>query len=124
MKDYTEERIIVPIGFIHDLQNDIEELRGMVKDVIKKLEGMKPVEGNAENSQWMSTAEAAKYLGVATRTMREYGRNGDIPSVKTGKAVKYRAKDLEEYMTQNMRMSSRQVEQAASKYICNKIVRR
>ena len=122
MKDYTEERIIVPIGFIHDLQNDIEDLRGMVKDVIKKLEDMKPVEGNAKTSQWMSTAEAAKYLGVTTRTMREYGRNGAIPSVKTGKAVKYRAKDLEEYMTQNMRMSSRQVEQAASKYICNKIV--
>ena len=122
MKDYTEERIIMPIGFIRDLQNDIEDLRGMMKDVIKKLESIKSVEGTAKTSQWMSTAEAAKYLGVTTRTMSEYGRSGAIPSVKTGKAVKYRARDLEEYMMQNMRMSNRQVEQAALKYKSSRIV--
>lgn len=122
MKDYTEERIIVPIGFIHDLQNDIEELREMIKYVIKRLESIKATSNDTKASQWLSTAEAAKYLGVATRTMSEYGRRGDIPSVKTGKVIKYRIKDLEEYMMQNMRMSSRQIEQVALKYNCNKIV--
>lgn len=122
MKDYTEERIIVPVGFIHDLKNEIEELREMIKYVIKRLESMKATSNGTKASQWLSTAEAAKYLGVATRTMSEYGRRGTIPSVKTGKVVKYRVKDLEEYMIQNMRMSSRQIEQVALKYNCNKIV--
>jgi excisionase family DNA binding protein len=122
MKDYTEERVIVPVGFIRDLQNDIEDLRGMVKDVIKRLEAVKDISRDTKVNQWLSTAEAAKYLGVATRTMSEYGRSGTIPSVKTGKAVKYRARDLEEYMMQNMRMSNRQVEQAALKYKSSRIV--
>lgn len=51
-------------------------------------------------SDLLSTAEAAKRLGIAEQTLRKWRSKGSpsIPYVKLGSLVKYRREDIDEFI--------------------------
>jgi excisionase family DNA binding protein len=54
----------------------------------------------SEQSQWLRTPEAAKYLGVHIETMRRWAREGAIPSAKLGNrgGFRFKREDLDRFM--------------------------
>ena len=53
-----------------------------------------------EQSEWIRTPDAAKYLGVHIETMRRWAREGAIPSAKLGNRGGFRFKrdDLDRFL--------------------------
>lgn len=47
--------------------------------------------------RWLSTAEAADYLGVTTRSVREYISKGVLPArkIRSGKSIRIDIDDLD-----------------------------
>jgi DNA repair protein RadD len=56
-----------------------------------------------EQSGWLRTSEAAKYLGVHPETMRRWGREGTIPAAKLGNrgGFRFKREDLDQFLDQN-----------------------
>lgn len=51
-----------------------------------------------EQSEIMSSGEAAKFLGVSEFTLRAYAKGGQIPSAKIGRLWRFRKADLIEHI--------------------------
>ncbi|MFH0761434.1 MAG: helix-turn-helix domain-containing protein [Bacteroidota bacterium] len=51
--------------------------------------------------KWLTTAEAADYLRVTSRTMQNYRDRGMIPFSQVGSKIYYKPSDLEEYLQQH-----------------------
>ena len=58
-----------------------------------------------EQSEWIRTPEAAKYLGVHIETMRRWAREGVIPAAKLGNrgGFRFRREDLEQFLESRRR---------------------
>lgn len=55
----------------------------------------------------MNTAEAAEYLGLATRTLEERRIKGADPVfVRIGRSVRYRRMDLDAWLAANLKTST------------------
>ena len=53
-----------------------------------------------ENSEWLRTPEAARYLGVHIETIRRWAREGAIPAAKLGNrgGFRFRREDLDRFL--------------------------
>ncbi len=51
-----------------------------------------------EQSPFMTTAEAATYLRLHQESVRRAVRQGRLKSLKTGKDLRFRKEDLDEYL--------------------------
>jgi excisionase family DNA binding protein len=53
-----------------------------------------------QQSEWLRTPEAAKYLGVHIETMRRWAREGVIPAAKLGNrgGFRFRRQDLDRFL--------------------------
>ena len=53
-----------------------------------------------QQSEWIRTPEAAKYLGVHIETMRRWAREGVIPAAKLGNRGGFRSRreDLDRFL--------------------------
>jgi DNA repair protein RadD len=53
-----------------------------------------------ENSGWLRTPEAARYLGVHIETIRRWAREGTIPAAKLGNrgGFRFRREDLDAFL--------------------------
>lgn len=61
-----------------------------------------------ENSGAMTTEDAALYLSVQPSTLLKWRVEGRGPSyVKMGRSVRYRPRDLEQWMGENIQAASR-----------------
>ncbi len=48
----------------------------------------------AEAIKWMSTAEAAEYLGVTLRTVYRFIDSGSLPAYKFGRVIRVKEEDV------------------------------
>jgi excisionase family DNA binding protein len=51
--------------------------------------------------------EAAKWLGVSTRTLDTYMQRGLVPYYKIGRTVRFKLADLEEHLRKTCRIAGR-----------------
>ncbi len=53
-----------------------------------------------QQTEWMRTPEAARYLGVHVDTMRRWAREGVIPAAKLGNrgGFRFRREDLDRFL--------------------------
>ena len=69
---------------------DINELKKELKDIRKE---------NLElQDEWLSTAEAAKFLKVSKKTLLRYRNMGKLPYSKDGRKVRYKKSDIIKYL--------------------------
>ncbi len=72
-----------------------ETIFELLKQIDSKLDSicrpvMQPV--------WLNSKEAAKVLGVTTRTLQSYRDQNLIPFSQFGREVRFRAEDLQEFL--------------------------
>ena len=62
-----------------------------------------------ENIDWLTTAEAAKYLKVHPETLRTWAREGRVSAPKLGNrgGFRFSRKDLDHFMRERARFSRR-----------------
>lgn len=65
----------------------------------------KPNTPNKHNSDLLTTAEAAEYLGLKINTLERWRSQfpSRLPFVKIGRTVKYRLEDLQTYISKNIK---------------------
>ncbi|TVR19469.1 MAG: DNA-binding protein [Nitriliruptor sp.] len=51
-----------------------------------------------EPAAWLSTDQAAKHLGVATRTLYRIIDTGDLPAYRFGRVIRLRRHEIEEFV--------------------------
>lgn len=49
--------------------------------------------------RWLSTREAAEYLGMHIETVRDKARLGQVPGYKVGRGWRFKASILDEWVT-------------------------
>jgi excisionase family DNA binding protein len=52
----------------------------------------------AEQIQWMSTKEAADYLGVTLRSLYRFIDEGSLPAFKFGRVIRLKQQDVEQFV--------------------------
>ena len=55
---------------------------------------MEPVEGSVEKIVWMSTKDAAEYLGVSMQTLYRFIDAGSLPAFQMGRVIRLKYSDL------------------------------
>lgn len=60
---------------------------------------------------WLTTAQAARYLGVTTRTLHEVAVPGGLPCYRFGRVFRFKLDDLQTYIS-GTRVVPQQEEQA------------
>ncbi len=120
--DYrAEDVIVIPVGFIRDLQEEMKVISKQMKDMVKELKELKSEKSAVNGEQWMSADEAAAYLKVNRRKVNEYARQNIITGYKTSKTWKFKRKNLDEYISRGFTPSDREVEDEALKLVyCNR----
>jgi excisionase family DNA binding protein len=53
------------------------------------------------SNRLVGVPEAAEYLSIPERTLREKFRRWGIPAHKVGRALRFRARDIEAYLERN-----------------------
>lgn len=48
--------------------------------------------------EWLSTADAARRLGINTRTLYRFIDAGEIPAYKFGRVIRVQAKDVDSFI--------------------------
>lgn len=52
-------------------------------------------------TEWMSTADAAKALGITPRTLYRFIDQGDLPAFRFGRVIRLKASDVEAFIEAN-----------------------
>ncbi|MEY2419964.1 MAG: hypothetical protein QOI95_31 [Acidimicrobiaceae bacterium] len=52
----------------------------------------------ATDIQWLSTAEAAKRLGITPRTLYRFIDQGDIPAYRFGRVIRLKADEVDGFI--------------------------
>ncbi|MDZ7673934.1 MAG: helix-turn-helix domain-containing protein [Acidimicrobiales bacterium] len=47
---------------------------------------------------WLSTADAAKSLGITTRTLYRFINQGDLPAYRFGRVIRVKRDDVDEFI--------------------------
>lgn len=47
---------------------------------------------------WLSTADAAKALGITTRTLYRFINQGDLPAYRFGRVIRVKRVDVDEFI--------------------------
>ena len=55
---------------------------------------------NREEITWLSTREAARRLGITTRTLYRLIDNGQIPAYKFGRVIRLQEKEVDAFIEQ------------------------
>lgn len=51
-----------------------------------------------QDIQWLGTAEAARYLGITTRTLYRLIDEGQLPAYKFGRVIRLKQADVETFV--------------------------
>jgi excisionase family DNA binding protein len=51
-----------------------------------------------EDTQWLGTTEAARYLGVVPRTLYRMIDEGQVPAYKMGRVIRVRRADVDAFL--------------------------
>ncbi len=52
------------------------------------------------NPNWLSTAEAARYLGITPRTLYRFIDQGQLPAFRLGRVIRLRQEDVDGFIEQ------------------------
>lgn len=47
---------------------------------------------------WLSTADAAKSLGITTRTLYRFINQGDLPAYRFGRVIRVKQEDVDQFI--------------------------
>ena len=53
---------------------------------------------SASETEWLSTQEAARRLGVTTRTLYRFVDQGELPAYRMGRVIRVKANDVETFI--------------------------
>lgn len=53
-----------------------------------------------DHETWLSTAEAARHLGITNRTLYRLIDGGDLPAYRFGRVIRLRRHEVEDFITQ------------------------
>lgn len=59
--------------------------------------------GSLTTQEWLTTQEAARYLGLSVGSLRNLTSNGQVPYCKLGRRNRYRVADLRALLLANKR---------------------
>ena len=62
---------------------------------------MKRQENQQQEIEWMGTAEAARYLGLTSRTVYRLIDEGQLPAYKFGRVIRLKRADVEAFVEQS-----------------------
>ena len=51
-----------------------------------------------EDVDWMSTAAAARYLGLTQRTLYRFIDDGDLPAFRFGRVIRLKRSDVDDFI--------------------------
>lgn len=68
--------------------------------------GIKPETSSLITQEWLTTEEAARYLGLSVGSLRNMASNGNVPYYKLGRRNRYRISDLKELLLSQKRGGS------------------
>jgi excisionase family DNA binding protein len=54
--------------------------------------------GMADEIQWMGTAEAAKRMGITSRTLYKFIDAGELPAYKFGRVIRLKLADVDKFI--------------------------
>ena len=58
------------------------------------MPGMTP----SADIEWLSTQEAARRLGITTRTLYRFVDQGELPAYRMGRVIRLQAADIDEFI--------------------------
>lgn len=61
------------------------------------------IPGSLTSTEWFTTEQAARYLGVSPSSLRNMSSNGQVPYYKLGRRNRYRAPELRELLLSRKR---------------------
>lgn len=79
---------------LRDVRNRLDHLEGLVASEA----GRPRFERDGKPTAVLDTLEAAAYLGVSEPTLRRLIREGEVPHVRIGRALRFRVADLDAYL--------------------------
>lgn len=79
---------------IRDVRARLEHLEGLVSGEA----GRPRFERDGKPTAVLDTLEAAAYLGVSEPTLRRLIRDGEVPHIRIGRALRFRVADLDAYL--------------------------
>jgi putative molybdopterin biosynthesis protein len=50
------------------------------------------------DTEWLSTQEASRRLGITTRTLYRFVDQGDLPAYRMGRVIRLKAADVEQFI--------------------------
>jgi excisionase family DNA binding protein len=77
-----------------DLESALQEIESALSDDGEALERV----GDREGLQLLSIAEVCRTLGMGKSWTSQRLKSGEIPSVKLGRSINVKRKDLQEYV--------------------------
>jgi excisionase family DNA binding protein len=51
--------------------------------------------------EWLSTQEAARRLGITTRTLYRFVDQGELPAYRMGRVIRLQAADIDEFIAKS-----------------------
>jgi len=75
----------------------LDDIKMRLERIEERLDSIKIQKSQHINS-WLTSKEAAKVLGVTTRTLQTYRDMGMIPFSQFGREVRFKAEDLQEFL--------------------------
>ena len=83
------EQILINLPAIADIKQKLEVIDSKLELIQKN---------KAYTNVWLSTTEAAKALGITTRTLQSYRDQAMIPYSQFGREIRYRAEDIQAFL--------------------------
>ena len=84
----------------------LDEIRSRLEVIDSKLESIQ--QKNTLTGKWLNSKEAAKALGITTRTLQTYRDQCKIPFSQFGREVRYRASDIQQFLMDHYAKSNNQ----------------
>lgn len=108
---------VIPHEEIEALRSDLNE----VKELLYKYNMCSSGEKNGD--EWLSSAEAARYLGVTTRTIQNWIAKGILPVSHPGRKLRFKRSELDAFLERYTLNSARATnpKQRAVNKIINKV---
>lgn len=82
-------------------QEEIEALKDDLNEVKELLYNMCNSSSEKNGDDWLSSAEAARYLGVTTRTIQNWVAKGTIPVSHPGRKLRFKRSELDAFLERN-----------------------
>ena len=85
--------VVLPQDEILELKEEVRELKELVSDMYSS--------SGKKHDEWLTAKEAAKFLGVTTRTLSIWRQKGILKVAKIGRKLHFKRSDLDALLNRN-----------------------